>query len=165
MVEKLDKKIKDVAQHHNGINISIVKKEDLKQIIDEPCLRACEELFDKNIRTIDSGSSQECPHYAYIVIAYDSLNDGNKVLAHKMISDGKASFIQATDENVFRVPESMLEIAVQTNPDDFVDVISAKLCNAIGGFAKQERVIERDMNVFRMRVTAFNEKMMKMQEK
>ena len=162
---KSKKQIKDVEPlDYSGIGFTVEKKEDLISFIDEPCLRACEELFDKKIRTVDSGCSKVAPERAYVTIAYDSLDWKNKMLAHKMISDGKALLIQATDENVFRVPESMLEIAVQTNPDDFVDVVSARLCDAIGAFAKQERMIERDINAFRMRVMAFNEKMTKMQQ-
>ena len=144
MVKKLDKKIKDVAQHHNGINIRIVKKDDLKKIIDEPCLQACEELFDKNIRTIDSGSSQECPDYAYVVIAYDSLNDENKILANKLIAEKKAVLEEMTEYNYIRVPENSLTIGFKTSPDDGVVDVSKKLSLMCGVFIGQEKMIKRD---------------------
>lgn len=145
MVGILDKKIKDVAQHHNGINIKIDKKEDLKQIIDEPCLRVCEELFDKNIRTIDSGCSQECPDFAYVVIAYDSLNDKNKILANKLIKEKKAVLEEMTEYNYIRVPENSLTIGFKTSPNDSVGDVSKKLSLMCGFFVKQEKVIERDI--------------------
>lgn len=139
---KPDKQIKDVMQHENATGIGIIKKSDLKDIIDEPCLRACEELFDKNIRTIDSGCSQECPNYAYIVIAYDSLDWKNKMLAQKMIADKKAKFEDVTKDNYIRTPERTLEIGFQTSPDDLVFDVSKKLCSMIAKFKKQEKVIE-----------------------
>lgn len=45
---KPDKKIKDVEpKDYRGIDYKIERKDDLKGFIDDPCLSACEDLFDK----------------------------------------------------------------------------------------------------------------------
>lgn len=161
---KIDKQIKDVNPlDYSGIGYQIQNKEMLKKIIDEPCLRACEELFDKKIRTLDSGCSKLAPDCAYVVIAYDSLDWKNKMLADRLVADGNAQLIKATNENVFRVPESMLRIEIPTTINDFVGDVSNKLCAKISGFKKQAEMIERDMDAFRKRIYSFNEKMIQMQ--
>ena len=72
------KKIKDVKAFYQGTNIPIKTREDLKEIGEEPCLKACQDLFDKNVQTLDSGCNGEnCSDCAYIVINYDTLDEKN----------------------------------------------------------------------------------------
>ena len=78
------KKIKDIKAFHQGTHVPIKSREDLKEVVELPCLKACQELFDKNVETIDSGCNGEnCPNCAYIVINYDTLDECNQKIALK----------------------------------------------------------------------------------
>lgn len=69
----------------------VKKREDLALIVDEPCLRACEYLYDCNILT--TGSSANGSHsvkYGEITISYSSLSDENKGVYRRLVSQGIA---------------------------------------------------------------------------
>ena len=136
-----NKQIKDVKACENNPGIGINKKEDLAKIVDEPCLRACEELFDKNIRTFDSGCNQQVSDRAYVSIAYDSLDLKNKLLVQKLISEKKA-FLIKTDFDYY--DEDVVQFKISTTPDDLVIDVSDKLCKAVSVLKKQEKIIEKD---------------------
>ncbi len=81
---KPKRKIRDVPAFHQGTSIPIRIKEDLKDIVEEPCLKACQYLFEKNIETIDSGCNEEnCADCAYIIINYDTMDTQNQLIAQK----------------------------------------------------------------------------------
>lgn len=44
------KKVKDIPAFHQGTSIPIETRDDLKEVVEEPCLKACQILFDKNIK-------------------------------------------------------------------------------------------------------------------
>ncbi len=140
---KPEKRIKDVEpKNYGSTGAQILKKEELKDIIDEPCLRVCEELFDKNIRTIDSGCSKLCPNEAYVVIAYDSLDWRNQMVAQGLIMKKLARFDKGDGSS--RAMEDTLRLSVPTTPEDFVSDVSAKLSKLANLFKKQEKMKERN---------------------
>ena len=156
---KSDKKIKDVEpKDYSGIDYEIERKEDLKKFIDDPCLSACEELFDKKIRTFDSGCSNICPDEAYVCIAYDSLDLKNKILAQKLIADGKAYLKKMTADDLYDdwCPESCLRVSIPTSLNDSVNDVSKKLFNVIAVFKKQDKFIERDEEAYNKRIENYN---------
>lgn len=140
---KSAKRIKDVEpKNYGSTGARIIKKEELKDIIDEPCLRVCEELFEKNIRTIDSGCSKLCPTEAYVVIAYDSLDWKNQIVAHGLIMKKLASFYKGDGSS--RAMEDTLRLSIPTTPEDFVSDVSAKLSGVSKVFKPQEKMKERN---------------------
>ena len=109
------RKIKDVQPIRNATNIGIKNKEDLKNIVEEPCLKACQDLFEKNIETVDSGCNNEnSSNLAYIIIKYDSMNAKNKEIADSLINNRD---IQLFKKNI---PDGMyfnlLKISTLTTP-------------------------------------------------
>jgi hypothetical protein len=59
-----------------------VTREGLDRLVEPPLLEACEELYDKNIRTcMSSANSKDVGHEGHITIEFDSLSDANKEVA------------------------------------------------------------------------------------
>lgn len=81
-------KIKDVPKimgNGEGTEGLTVLRENLYTIIELPCLEACINLYDKNIRTIYSnGNVEDETGIANIGIEYDSLSDENKKIAQEL---------------------------------------------------------------------------------
>jgi hypothetical protein len=66
--------------------IFIREKADLKEIVEEPLLEACEIFYDKNIQTESTSANKEDfsrGNNAHIVLNYDTLSDENKEIALK----------------------------------------------------------------------------------
>jgi len=144
--DKSKKRIKDVEpKNYGSTGARILKKEELKDIIDEPCLRVCEELFDKNIRTIDSGCSKLCPNEAYVVIAYDSLDWKNQLAAQGLIMKKLAHFDKGDGSS--RALEDTLRLSVHTTPEDFISDVSTKLSEMASVFKPQEKMKERNPTI------------------
>lgn len=140
---KAPKRVKDVPAFHQGTHIPIKTKEDLKEIVEEPCLKACQQLFEKNIETIDSGCNGEnCSDCAYIIINYDTLDEKNKRIADNMVQKGTVEFLPKSDicvRNYF----NQIFIKVPTSPEELVSRVEAKLQNVIQDFVPQRRIIKR----------------------
>lgn len=140
---KPSKKIRDVSAFHQGTNIPIRTKEDLRHIVEEPCLKACQQLFEKNIETMDSGCNGEnCSDRAYIVINYDTLDEHNKQIADNMINQDTVRFIPKSDvciRNYF----NQVYITIPTSPDETVNSVERKLLNITQSFVPQRRIVKK----------------------
>lgn len=66
-------------------------KEQLKEIVELPLLAACEELYEKNIRTIASSANKKDIEFgqANIMIDFDTLSEENKAIARKFAAPEK----------------------------------------------------------------------------
>jgi hypothetical protein len=115
----------------------IIDKNRLKDLIEKPLLKACEELYDKNVKTIDSGASgkdfrKEGNSIAYIRIDYDTLSDENKKIAQKVCDIEKSMVIIRIpfyrDTTVQEVERKSLEIAAKFKPQPLL----------WGGYKKEE---------------------------
>lgn len=140
---KPKKRIRDVPAFHQGTSIPITTKEDLKEIVEEPCLKACQYLFEKNIETMDSGCNGEnCADCAYIIINYDTLDMKNQLIAQRMIHYGKAQFFPKSDVCV-RNYFNQVFIKIPTSPDEYVSDVSERLCNVVKDFVPQRRIVKK----------------------
>ena len=140
---KTAKKVKDIPAFHQGTNIPINTRDDLKDIVEEPCLKACQELYDKNIETLDSGCNGEnCSNCAYIIINYDTLDENNKQIADSMVNQNTVKFLPKSDvciRNYF----NQIFIKVPTSPEELVSSVEKKMLNIIQGFVPQRRIIKK----------------------
>ena len=136
---KFGKQIKDVEPIREHTNIVVKTKEDLKGIVEEPCLKACESLFEKNIETVDSGCNGENSfHRAYITINYDTLSEKNKQIADDLVKQGKMQFYPKGDNlrNYF----NQVEVEILTKPEDFVANVEKKLLAVVSCFERQDKI-------------------------
>lgn len=143
---KLGKRVRDVIPIRQATKINVKSKEDLKSIVEEPCLKVCELLFDRNIETVDSGCNGEnSSHRAYVTINYDTLSNENKLIADNLVKQGKLSFYPKGDSlrNYF----NQVEIDIPTTPNDFVVNVENKLLLLAENFKQQEK-IEQKINPF-----------------
>ena len=80
-----EKRIKDI-EPINLEGVTIKRKEDLKRFVEEPCLEACEALYDLNIETyMSSANKNNVGDYGYIQIICDSLSEENKQILLRML--------------------------------------------------------------------------------
>lgn len=137
------RKIKDVPAFHQGTNIPVTTRDDLKEIVEEPCLKACQQLFDKNIETMDSGCNGEnCSDCAYIIVNYDTLDDHNKQIADNMVKRGSVKFLPKSDvciRNYF----NQIFIKVPASPEETVKSVEQKLLNVTQAFVPQRKIVKK----------------------
>ena len=64
------KRIKDIEPIELE-GVIIKRKEDLRRVVEEPCLEACETLYDLNIETnMSSANRKDVGSYGYIYILF-----------------------------------------------------------------------------------------------
>lgn len=135
------KRLRDVEKIFLAGNTQINCKEDLKKIVEEPCLAVCEALYDKNILTYWSSANKNAPDRAYVLIRYESLDDNNKKIADDMVAKGILSDEPRYQFDSFNAaPEygKALYLGIDTNPDMEVAEISEKLCKIAAEFVPQD---------------------------
>jgi hypothetical protein len=74
----------DVSAIREG-GIPVETREDIKNIVELPLLRACEELYDKNIRTLASSANKKDIESGevHILVDFDTLSEENKAIARQ----------------------------------------------------------------------------------
>lgn len=116
--ENIKKKIKDVLPTNFGRNTLIKSREQINEIVEEPLLLACQILYDKNIKTVDSTANaknlREGIGCAGIAIEYDSFSEENRKIAEAL-----GLIPQAYDD--FQV----IEITVPMSTESSVEKISS----------------------------------------
>ena len=69
--------------------VIVKSRDDLRKIVEEPCIAACLYLYDKNIFTINSSANkQNIGNNGTIGIHYDSLSEENKEVVKQLAKDG-----------------------------------------------------------------------------
>ena len=78
--------ISEVEPISSSINITIKHRVEIKDLVETPFVTACEELYDKNIMTIESSANASDIKigYARLQINFDSLSDANKKIAEEI---------------------------------------------------------------------------------
>ncbi len=77
--------LNEVFPVRKSLGLLITKKEQIQEIVELPLIKACEEFWDKNIRTYDSSANSkdiEAGH-CYIRLDFDSLSEENKRIAEQ----------------------------------------------------------------------------------
>ena len=101
------KRIEEVVVIPESRNQVITKREQIPQLVEQPLVSACENLYDKNIRTLSSSANSqdlltkntpEC--FANIVVDFDTLSEENKKIIAQLTEEGKATALEDYDERV-----------------------------------------------------------------
>ncbi len=127
-LEILNRKISDIEPIGESRNIEIKNREDLKGLIEAPLLSACQELYDKNIRTLSSSANKQDIHYGsgHIVIDFDTLSDANKEIA------------ATTGEVTFADNMNCLDIKIPLTTESTFDSVQAFTEKIAHKFEKQD---------------------------
>lgn len=70
----------EISPIHESRGIKITKKEQIKDLVEKPLVKACEIFWDKNIKTYESSANNQDikEGHCYIAIDFDSLSENNK---------------------------------------------------------------------------------------
>lgn len=119
-------------------NVIVKNREDLRKIIEEPCLPSCLVLYDKNIRTVNSSANKrEIGGQAYIGIDYDSLDENNKRILEDLIARGIIEQQELSDNPQKRGGRD-ITIKVPVTEEDTVGTVSDKFMAIIRQFEVQD---------------------------
>ncbi|MCI9177126.1 MAG: hypothetical protein HFJ28_00695 [Clostridia bacterium] len=139
-----NKRISEITSINSGdfgycTEYVIVKnREDLRKIIEEPCLLACLALYDKNIQTVNSSANKrEIGGQAYIGINYDSLDENNKKILDKLILDGVIEPLNLSDNPNKRGGRDVM-IKVPIFENDTVGKVSDRFMQIVSNFQQQD---------------------------
>jgi len=84
---------------------SMIKTRDqLKELVEAPLLGACEELYDKNIRTLSTSANKkdiESNQPGYIILDFNSLSEENKKIAEQL---GELKHEDNSDQIFIEIP-------------------------------------------------------------
>jgi hypothetical protein len=124
---------------YGGTTGIIVKdRSDIEKIVEGPCLEACLDLYDKNIRTIDSGANKnDIGRNGFIGINYDSLDDENKKVVAKLVQKGLIPPFTLSDNPKQRGGRDFNIIVQVFDTDDVID-ISNKFLQVTNFFQTQD---------------------------
>ena len=106
---------------------------------DEPCVEACQLLYDLNIQTFSSGGhvdgKENATGEAFIGIEYNTLDENNKTIVERMIQDG---IISNKQDASGRGQGIVFNISVPIHSDDMVGEVSDKLVKIASQFQLQD---------------------------
>jgi hypothetical protein len=125
--KKKSNSLADIPVIEGSTDKMIWSRDQLKTLIEGPLLQACEELYDKNIRTISSSANRTDikTGHVYIIIDFDSLSEENKKIALHFDSPFEYGGSQA------------VKIIIPVSDKTTVDEISQEAIRISGAFQKQ----------------------------
>ncbi|MDD4556114.1 MAG: hypothetical protein PHE89_02120 [Alphaproteobacteria bacterium] len=135
------KRIGDVERIFEAGNIEIKVKADLAKVVEEPCLAACEDLYDKNILTYWSSSNKNSPNTSFILIRYESLDYNNKAIADRMLKESRATENTTYDSQANNSGDNYgkgICISIPSNLDMLVSDVSNQLKKLASTFEHQD---------------------------
>ena len=130
-LEKSNKiSLNEVSPIHKTRGLAITTKEQIKEIVESPLVKACEIFWDKNIQTYESSANSENikTGTAWIRINFDSLSDENKKIA--------LQYGQPYEEAMNA--GQMIELPIQIKGNEAVDEISDKAVAIAEEFKQQK---------------------------
>lgn len=136
----MPKCVRDVKKIFVAGNAQLNNKNDLVNFVEEPCLAACEDLYDKNILTYWSSSNKDSPDFSFILVRYDFLDATNQSIANRLIEQGvlKKDCARESWNSQGGIYGSGVCLGVDTNLDMPVTEVSDKLLALASKFVIQD---------------------------
>ena len=114
-------------------------REDLRKIIEAPCLAACMALYDKNIRTtFSTANKNNIGADAIICICYDSLDENNKRILERLMNEGVIGEVDLDSSEFLDQLEHDISIKVPISEDDTVGTVSDRFMQIVANFQEQD---------------------------
>ena len=97
--------VNEVAGNGNFRNETIIRKKKISELVELPLIKACQNLYDKNIKTLESSANSTDVRrgYAYIVVDYNSLSEENKQISDKYFDEHKTT-INNIESTLIKIP-------------------------------------------------------------
>ncbi len=126
---KVESSLSEVSVIEKTRGIFISKREQIKDIVEKPLLKACEVFWDKNIKTYESSANSNDikEGFCWIRIDFNTLSDENKNIG---IQIGKQ------EEN--NLGENTLEIKIPVTEITTIDEISNMAVEIANKFKRQK---------------------------
>ena len=122
---------------------------------DEPCVEACQLLYDLNIQTYTSGGhvdgKEDATGEAFIGIVYESLSEENKQIAQQLIEKG---LIDEIKEDRGQTGIHTFSLSVPITSDSLVGEVSDQLV-AIASLFRQQDVLYGKSTIDEIKRSAF----------
>jgi hypothetical protein len=128
-IKKAPASVTEISPIKESRNRSLRTREDLQELVEAPLLKACEELYDKNIRTLSTSANSENITYGdggHIVIDFDTLSDENKSIGREL---GTITFADNMNQLSIGIPMT------QTTTVEEIEAIAESIAHE---FKKQE---------------------------
>ncbi len=121
-LEQKDTRISELEGIYDNRGQEIRKREDLRKIVEAPLLKACESIYDKNIKTRGtSANKKDVGSEAYIIISFDELSKRNQKIGESL---GEVFF--ADDENQLKITFPVTDHTTFAEVEDHFFEISKK---------------------------------------
>ena len=132
--------LRDVKQIFLAGNASVNCRQDLAKFVEEPCLAACEDLYDKNILTYWSSANQRSPNYSFILVRYKFLDANNKSTVDALVKNNILQIDTAHESwnGGTKQYGPGICLGIKTDSDMRVADISQKLCEMASYFDYQD---------------------------
>lgn len=159
-------RIEDIKQndHRDNLNSSslqsfgkpISNREYIKRIVDLPLIEACEILYDKNIKTVETSANQKDIESGagYISIDLKSLSEVNKLVAQAQ--GGRLSTLYKTNESdiyILEIPISkdMLVKDISKNATELANKFQKQKFTWMSGGTLEDRItqIEKQRSIYK----------------
>ena|SRR3989344_6859877 len=98
--------VNEVAGNGDFRNRTILRKENISELVELPLIKACQNLYDKNIKTLESSANFADVNrgYAHIVIDYNSLSEENKQIIDKHFDGHKTDIEDEIEYVLIKIP-------------------------------------------------------------
>ena len=108
-------------------NQMIITRDQIKDLVEQPLLVACEDMWDENVRTLSTSANKKDIKVgeAYIIIDFDSLSEENKKAAQQLAEPIDYDGMKA------------VKITIPVSETTTIDEISQKASEIAGTFKKQ----------------------------
>jgi len=127
-IKKATPSLNEISPIQESRGINIIKREQIKDIVEKPLVEACEVFWDKNIKTYESSANSKDikDGYGYIAIDFDSLSEENKKIAKQY-----GEVHHDMNVNILRIKIPVTELAT-------IDEISNKAVGIANEFQEQK---------------------------
>ncbi len=124
--------IKDIHRIEES-DSKLQRRADIKKLVEEPMVPACETLYDLNICTWRSSANFNDLKQGHGVISIDfpSLSEPNKTIAQRLVEEGKAELDDPEDSQ-------LVNLIIPLKGTSTVDEVSADVLELAKEFRKQK---------------------------
>lgn len=124
--EKAPTKIGEIKPIEESRNTIVQSREQLKELVEGPLLSACEELYDKNIRTLSTSANKKDIQYgtAHLIVDFDSLSEENKGIGEQL---GEIHRADKMNQLVINIP--LTEQSTASEVKEFAESVAHKFKN------------------------------------
>lgn len=124
----------EVPAIQESSNYMFRTRDEIKDFVEQPLLGACEDMWDKNVRTLSTSANKKDIKLSevHIIIDFDNLSEENQRIALQYCQTASYGYLDFFGNRIRYV-----RIAIPVSEDTTADEISKKASEMAGAFNKQ----------------------------